>query len=97
MDFMDFTSFEKLIAPSVIKLMYWIGIVGICLAGLGGMATAFSRFGGGFLQFLMAIIGTAAGLLFWRVVCELYIVAFGMFDRLGAIRDSLAQGGPPRG
>jgi hypothetical protein len=95
MELRDFTSFEKLIAPSVVKIMYWIGIVGICLAGLGAMATAFTMFGGGFLQFIMAIIGTAVALLFWRVACELYIVAFGMFERLGAIRDNLARL-PPR-
>jgi len=86
MQFSDLASFDKLISPTLIKILYWIGIVFIVLAGLGSLVAAFS-FGGGFWRALVSIVGTIAGLLFWRVACEAYIVVFGIYDRLGEIRD----------
>ena len=83
MKFSDLTTFEKLISPTLIKFLYWIGIV---LAGLRSLFTSFSL-GGGVLGALLAIVGTIAILLGWRVLCEIYVVVFGIYDRLGEIRD----------
>ena len=86
MQLSDFTSFEKLISPTLIKILYWVGIVVIVLGGLRALFTAFSA-GGGVLGALLAIVGTIAFLIGWRVACEIYIVVFGIYDRLGEIRD----------
>jgi hypothetical protein len=54
-------------------------------------------FNGMLFQGLMYLVTAVLGLLMWRVLCELYIVIFGMYDRLGQIRDSLARrGGDPQ-
>ena len=85
-----FMTFDKLIATGLIKVFYWIGVVFILLGTLVGM---FSGFGSGFMQgigtIVIAPIGGLIGLIFWRFLCEIYIVTFGMYDRLGNIQDAL--------
>jgi hypothetical protein len=95
MAFSDLANFEKLIAPTIIKIVYWIGIVGIALFGLIGIGGILFA-GESAVNLLWVILGVVFGLLFWRIICELYIVIFGMYERLGAIRDQLRPGGTPR-
>lgn len=87
----DLLSFEKVIAPTVIKIVYYIGLVGIGLALLFGVFTAFGDYGGGITQVLTSIVGCAFGALMLRIAMELYIAIFGMYDRLGEIRDLLKK------
>lgn len=87
----DMLSFEKIIAPTVIKIVYYIGLVGIGLALLFGIFTAFSAYGGGITQVIVLIVGCAFGVLMLRIAMELYIAIFGMYDRLGEIRDLLKK------
>lgn len=96
MNWQAFLNFDRMIATSVIKFLYWIGIVLIILGGLitffGAFATMGYSFGAGLGQLIMAVLGTLVGLILWRILCELYIVFFSIHDRLGDIRDRL----PPR-
>ncbi len=89
MQFSDFFDFEKLVTPSVIKVIYWLGIAVLAVFGLASffMGLLSGSIGAG----LLSLVGSVLGLLLWRVMCELYIVIFGMFDRLGQIRDGLPQ------
>ena len=89
----DMTSFDKLIAPKVLKIVYWIGLVGIAIACLMSFVGAL-----GMLQYsasmalgtmLLSIFGLAFGALFWRILIEIYMVFFGIYDRLGEIKASL--------
>ncbi|PUA19803.1 DUF4282 domain-containing protein [Glaciimonas sp. PCH181] len=80
-----FLGFEQLIAPFLIKLIYWIGIVVIIV---GGGVSIFTS--GGFGRGLLALVALFFGLLIWRVISELWILAFSIFQRLGEIRDLLA-------
>ena len=43
----------------------------------------------GLLQFVVALIAGALGILLWRVICEMYLTFLSMNDRLGEIRDKL--------
>lgn len=86
MKFSDLFSFEKLISISLIKIVYWIGLIGGLIAGAVLFISAL-LFQGRVLTALSVLVGTVLGLLFWRVVCEAYIVIFGIYDRLGEIRD----------
>lgn len=87
-----FTSFDKLIATTLIKILYWLGIAGIAIGVLGGIIGGFS---GGFVPGLIALVVAPIigliGLIFWRFVCEIYIVIFGMYDRLGEINQKLTK------
>lgn len=90
MAFSDLTSFEKLIAPTIVKIVYWIGIVLIVISVIGSFIAAISTDQA--TAALLALVMLPFALLFWRILCELYIVVFGMYERLGAIRDLLARG-----
>lgn len=87
----DFASFEKLIAPSVVKIVYWIGLVFIAVSGIVGFFGAFLSGYGSTFHALLVLVGAIVGLLLWRVFCEIYIVVFGIFERLGEIRDGLTR------
>lgn len=87
----DLMNFNKFVAPVLIRIVYWIGIVLIALgtlaAAAGGGMMAGQYGGGGFNLFgaLIALLAGAAALLFWRVMCEIWIVIFSINDRLGVL------------
>ena len=93
----DLMNFNKFLAPTLIRIVYWIGIVMIVLATLGAMAgggVMMGAMGGGYggggfnpMGALFALIGGAAFLLIWRVTCEIWIVLFSINDRLGILAD----------
>jgi len=88
--------FDHLIGATLIKIVYWIGLVGIAGYGLVGLyaASQMTRYGGGLGGFGLfgVIVGVVFGALFWRFMCELWMVVFKIHDRLGDIRDRL----PPK-
>ena len=93
MEFTDIFKFDKFIAPTLIKIVYWIGLGLILLGTLAGIAgtSYFSSYMGG-SSFnlggaLIALIIGAFGVLMWRVVCELWIVTFSINERLGTLVD----------
>jgi hypothetical protein len=89
----DLVSFEKLVAPKVLKVIYWLGLVGIgllCLISfIGGIGVMQYSFATGLGTMLLAVIGFCFGVLLWRVVIEMYTVFFGIYERLGDIRDGV--------
>lgn len=84
-----FWGFDELLGNSMIKLVYYIGFFLIILGAL------FTTFGGAFVEggnMWMLVIGPVSGILgliFWRFFCELCLLAFLTYDRLGDIRDKL--------
>lgn len=87
-----FTTFDKLIATSLIKLLYWIGLAVIVIGVLVGMFSGFAKgFGAGIVSIIVAPVAGIIGLIFWRFLCEIYIVVFGIYDRLGEIKDGLVK------
>lgn len=93
MQFSDFLNFNKMISGSVIKFLYWLGIAIILLFLFGSIAGSISTMGWnaglGLLQFAVALLGAALGILLWRVICEMYLTFLSINDRLGQIRDKL--------
>lgn len=87
--FASLTNFDKFVAPTLIKVVYWIGIAGVALAALAAMATAAGQMGynaaTGLGGILLALIGAVVGVLVWRVICEVWIVLFSINDRLGLL------------
>jgi hypothetical protein len=89
----DLTSFEKLVAPRLLKIVYWLGLIGIAgmalitmVGALGAMQYSFAT---GLGTLLLAAIGLGFGVLMWRVLIEIYMVFFGIYERIGEIRDRL--------
>jgi len=85
----DLTDFQEMIAPTLIRILYWIGLVVIAVGALVQLVAALGAMGNSFLgglgMFLGVLIGAVFAVLFWRVMCELYIVLFRIYERLGDI------------
>lgn len=92
-----FLGFEHMIGSGLIKVIYYIGLAGIVLATVvgmlgGGLMGTFGRGyggGGGALMIIVAPILGAIYLVFWRFICELWLLMFLMYARMGEIRDRL--------
>lgn len=95
--FSKLMNFDHMIGPSLIKFIYYAGLVVIAiyavillLGGLSAMRYAPAAA-------MAGIIGGAAlllvGTVFWRFSCELWVLAFKIHDRLTEIRDG--RSGPP--
>lgn len=82
-----YLSLEHLIAPFLIKIIYWIGLIAILSAGLGTLFTGSDSAPFGVPLTIIAMFIT---LLLWRLFCELLILAFNIYIRLTEIRDLLA-------
>ena len=82
MNFKELTSFNKMITPTIIKIIFWIGTGLSVLTGLTQIAIgASSPFGGGF-QVFIGILTILIGPLLTRIYCELMIVIFKMQESL---------------
>ncbi len=94
-----FINFDKLIATTLIKILYWVGLAGIAVWGLVFLVSAFGMMTqsvlAGLGMLILLPIALAIMLLFWRFLCEVYIVIFGIYDRLGEVRDRLGGPVPP--
>jgi hypothetical protein len=90
MEFGDLFSFDKKIAPNIIKPLYWITLVLLILGGVisffGGFFGMFSRPGEGLWQMVTSIVWVGLGALFLRVAAEVCLTLFEVSDRLGSDR-----------
>lgn len=97
--FQRFLSFDRLIGPALVRIVYYFGAGTIALFAVGALLTAiFSLAGGNFstglMQLLAAPAVAAVAFIYWRFLCELFMLAFLAFERMGEIRDLL--GGAPQ-
>ena len=74
----EYLTFNKMITPVIIQILFWIGVV-VCVVGaLIGMFA-----GAGFIKSLIFLI---LGPLFVRVYCEILIIIFRINDSLNEIK-----------
>ncbi|MDX9865659.1 MAG: DUF4282 domain-containing protein [Anaerolineaceae bacterium] len=84
-------SFERMVTPVIIRVLFWIGVVISILSGLGvvigGIITAIDE---GFVYFLVALVGGPVvmflGILSVRIYAELLILAFRINETLTDIK-----------
>lgn len=94
----DFLAFRKLVAPILIKILFWVGLAVIVLETVNFCdfyTTDFTIAGDGtvigstrsfnFLYLLLALVADIVAILIWRVICEIWIVIFSINDRLGTL------------
>jgi len=95
----DLSQFEKMVAPVVLKIVYWLGLVGIgiylLIAIAGGVAMLDYNAATGLGTILLAFVGAVFGVLLWRILIEVYMVLFGIHERLGEVRDLIKSGKEP--
>ncbi|MGC9424123.1 DUF4282 domain-containing protein [Vibrio sp.] len=97
-----FFSFERMITPIIIKILFWIGIVGSFVAGVIALITISAMSDGRFpavlLTLLFGLLGGiltfAIGALITRIYCELMILAFRINETLTDIKVLLEKDQP---
>lgn len=101
MNFKSFLSFERMITPVIIKILFWIGLVASAISGIvfffttffGGISMGdFLPIVGGFLLGLIGgIIIFVLGALATRIYAELLILAFRINETLTDIKVLLQE------
>lgn len=76
--------FNEMLTPSLIRLAYWLCLVGILWTGLGHM------FSGGFAHFVEGIVGIATGAILARVTAELVILLFKLNENMEQVATNTA-------
>jgi len=80
----SYLSFDRFVTPSIIHIVFVLGLLLIALATLIRVLVGiwtFSIFGG----VIVPLIAMCALALLWRIYCELILVFFDMRDRLATI------------
>ncbi|MFD1414891.1 DUF4282 domain-containing protein [Oceanobacillus jeddahense] len=80
-----FFSFEEMITPVIIKVLFWIGLVAAVIFGLITIFTGIIE--QEFLLMFSGLITIVIGSLLVRVYCELLIIMFKIYETLKQIRD----------
>ncbi|HHY21208.1 MAG TPA: DUF4282 domain-containing protein [Bacilli bacterium] len=86
-----YISFDRMITPTIIKIIFWIAIVFSVITGLGMIVSGLSSYYGSGAQVFMGIVTIVVGPLLARVYCELLIVIFKMQESLTDIRSLLEK------
>jgi len=74
--------FDKMIAPVIIQVVFWVGVVVVVLTGLVQLFT------GGFLGVITGLLTIVIGPLIVRLYCEIIIIVFKINDTLHEIRNN---------
>jgi len=74
----EFLTFRRMIGPFILQLLFWITAVGLVLVGLREISD-------GRVDQITGIGAMVVGILALRLVLELVLIAFRMYDRLGRI------------
>lgn len=91
---MDFFSFDKYIAPKLIKNFYIIVVILSILAGLSAFIHFYSYLvrynadGKIFFTFIFTVISVAFNIILWRIVCEAVLALFNIRENIEQIKQS---------
>lgn len=77
--------FDDMLTPSLIRTLYWIGLLAVVWTGLGHF------FSNGFFGLFEAVIYVAGGVIALRVLAELVMLLFKINENLEAIADKSDQ------
>jgi len=94
----SFLNFDKMITPTIIKILFYLGLAMAILGGVvvffGGIITAFQSdsFGAAFGGIIGGPLVTFFGVLLTRIYAELLIVVFQIHENLVAIKHKLVDG-----
>lgn len=77
----DFFGFRKMISTLIIKILY---VIGTLILTIGGIALPFIKDD----LILPGIGALILGNLFWRIICEGWILLFSIHDILGSIESN---------
>lgn len=89
-----FLGFDRLLGPVLVKIVYYVAAAGIVIMVgigmlLGLLAIVGDDPGKGLMQLVAVPVVGAVALVYWRFICELFMLAFLAYERLGEVRDSI--------
>ncbi len=91
-----FLSFDKLMASALIKFFYYVGLVAIALGTLFAMVTALTQIGNDAGAALLGFVAAPAigllALVYFRVICEMFLVIFKISQQLDKVNENLVSG-----
>ncbi|MBK1794570.1 DUF4282 domain-containing protein [Devosia sp. WQ 349] len=96
-------SLNSYIAPKLLRIVYWIGLICIGVFALAGIYNALTYTGDlrlstpqtGFMSLVIVIFLTIAATIIWRLAVELILVVFSIHDLLRDIRNQVAPNPQP--
>jgi len=80
--FGEILTFRRMITPTIIQIIFWLGVVGCLISALGMMVSL--PMGMGVIPGLLILVFGTLGVRIW---CELIILAFRIYDVLNEIKD----------
>ena len=80
--FGEILTFRKMITPTIIQIIFWLGVVGCLISGLGMMVSL--PMGLGVIPGLLILVLGTIGVRIW---CELIVLAFRIYDVLNEIKE----------
>jgi len=90
-DFRDLFQWERFIAPSFVRIFYWLSVGISVLFGLSGILTGLTLMAvhplGGIFWIVASLIGVVIGVVFARIMAEFILIVFRINEHLGAIRN----------
>ena len=95
-----FVGFDRMLGSFIIKVLYHLGLIAILLLAILAIVSVFTDVGMAYVDQpevnpAFAVVGILFGALVavvvWRYLCEISILAFQIYNRLGEIRDRLPE------
>lgn len=83
----DFLNFEKMLTPLTIKILFWVGVVLMALAGLASIISGIGADYGGGKVVMSGLLMIVLGPVIVRIYCELLNVIFSVNDTLTDIKN----------
>jgi hypothetical protein len=95
---MDLLMFRRMIAPTIIMIVFWLGVIFVCLGGLGNLIFGVMSGRGMIIvtALFSTLIGIPVGILVIRLYCELLILLFRMNETLTDIKKLIEKDQIPK-
>ena len=93
--FQKFLSFDEMVTPLIIKIIYWIGIVASVVSGLVSIIQGINSYYGGGAMVIGGLLMIILGPIFTRVWCELMIVMFKIYENLVELNSKIKRDETP--
>lgn len=89
--FVEFVMFRRMVAPYVIMVLFWIGLILVIIGGLTTIGLGLSQGGNGIVAALIGAVYLFVGPLMVRLYCEILIVIFRINETLTDVLDELKR------
>ena len=87
----EILNFDKMITPSIIKFVFWIGSAISVFSGFAAIISGASANYGGGAQIFSGLLFIVLGPLAIRIYCELLIIFFKIHESLNTIKNQNRQ------